>query len=277
MNAQPIADAALHPFDAATALAWQGPGHALAHTSPGYWAFVGPFGGFTAAVMLRAVLEHPDAAGDALAITVNYCAPLVEGPIDVAVTCSRANRSTQHWSVVLTQDGGEAAATATVVLAARRESWSHQPLAMPATTSFAATPVYAGTNTAKWPAQYEFRFATGAPELTGGEIPGPTRSEVWIADAAPRTLDAVSLTAMGDAFFGRIFHAQRGIVPFGTVSMTTHFHASAEELAADGAMAVLGVADARTFQRSYGDQTGELWSPSGRLLATTTQVFYFKA
>jgi hypothetical protein len=59
--------------------------------------------------------------------------------------------------------------------------------------------------------------------------------------------------------------------------MTTHFHASATELAADGAKTVLGVADARTFHRSYGDQTAELWSPSGRLLATTTQVFYFKA
>lgn len=277
MNAQPIADAALHPFDAATALDWAGPGHAVGRTSPDYWAFVGPFGGFTAAVLLRAVLEHPDAAGDALAITVNYCAPLEAGPFDLAVACQRANRSTQHWSVTLTQGGGAAVASASVVLAARRDSWSHQPAAAPKVTAFDATPVYAGTNTAKWPGQYEFRFASGAPELAGGEIPGPTRSELWITDATPRTLDALSLTAMGDAFFGRIFHARRGIVPFGTVSMTTHFHASAQELAADEVKTVLGVADARTFQKSYGDQTGELWSPAGRLLATTSQVFYFKA
>ena len=277
MNAQPIADAALHPFDTATALDWVGPGHAIGRTSPAYWAFVGPFGGFTAAVLLRAVLEHPDAAGDALAITVNYCAPLEEGPFDLEVACQRANRSTQHWSVTLTQGGGAAVATASVVLAARRDSWSHQPAVAPVVTAFEATPVYAGTNTAKWPAQYEFRFAAGAPDLGGGQIPGPTRSELWISDARPRTLDVLSLTAMGDAFFGRIFHAQRKVVPFGTVSMTTHFHASAEELAADGATRVLGVADARTFHRSYGDQTAELWSPSGQLLATTTQVFYFKA
>ena len=277
MNAQPIADAALAPFDAATALEWVGPGHAVGRTSPGYWAFVGPYGGFTAAVLLRAVLEHPDAVGDALALTVNYGAPIAEGPFDLAVTCQRANRSTQHWSVVLTQGGGEAAATASVVLAARRESWSHQPAVAPAASAFEATPIYAGTNTAKWPGQYEFRFASGARDCQGGDGPGPTRTEVWITDAAPRPLDALSLTAMGDAFFGRIFHAQRGIVPFGTVSMTTHFHASAEELAAEGATRVLGMADARTFNRSYGDQTAELWSPSGRLLATSTQMFYFKA
>ena len=59
--------------------------------------------------------------------------------------------------------------------------------------------------------------------------------------------------------------------------MTVHFHAAAAELAAEPATQVLGVADARVFHRSYGDQTGELWSPAGRLLATTTQVFYFKA
>jgi acyl-CoA thioesterase len=40
---------------------------------------------------------------------------------------------------------------------------------------------------------------------------------------------------------------------------------------------VLAVADARIFHQSYGDQTGELWSPQGRLLATTTQIAYFKA
>jgi acyl-CoA thioesterase len=35
--------------------------------------------------------------------------------------------------------------------------------------------------------------------------------------------------------------------------------------------------DSRIFHKSYGDQTGALWSPNGRLLATTTQIAYFKA
>jgi len=39
----------------------------------------------------------------------------------------------------------------------------------------------------------------------------------------------------------------------------------------------LSVADAKIFHKSYGDQTGELWSPQGRLLATTLQIAYFKA
>jgi hypothetical protein len=82
---------------------------------------------------------------------------------------------------------------------------------------------------------------------------------------------------MSDAFFGRIFHAKGEFVPFGTVSLTTYFHADAEDLAAEDTSRVLAVADAKIFRKSYGDQTGELWSPQGRLLATTHQVAYFKA
>jgi acyl-CoA thioesterase len=66
-------------------------------------------------------------------------------------------------------------------------------------------------------------------------------------------------------------------VPFGTVSLTSYFHVSAEELAREEITRVLAVADAKIFHRSFGDQHGELWAPSGRLLATTTQIAYFKA
>jgi hypothetical protein len=262
-----------HAFDAAIALTPDGAGRLRGETSAGYWAFVGPFGGMTAAAMLRAVTTDPRAAGDPLALTVNYAAPIAQGAFDVHPRLLRANRSTQHWLVELSQGAAEPAAVATVVLAERRESWSQQ-IATPPTPADA--PVYDSGPSANWPARYRFRFASGAPDFNGGGT-GETRSEVWIADAEPRVLDHASLAAMGDAFFGRIFHAKRGIVPFGTVSMTTHFHVSAEELAAASLTEVLGVADARTFHRSYGDQTGELWSASGRLLATTTQVFYFKA
>jgi hypothetical protein len=66
-------------------------------------------------------------------------------------------------------------------------------------------------------------------------------------------------------------------VPFGTVSLTTYFHTAVKDLAAEDTTRVLAVADGKIFNRSYADQNGELWSPNGRLLATTTQIAYFKA
>jgi acyl-CoA thioesterase len=87
----------------------------------------------------------------------------------------------------------------------------------------------------------------------------------------------LSLASMSDAFFARIFHARRALVPFGTVTLTTYFHLGIEDLAAEDITHVLGCADAKIFNRSYQDQNGELWSPSGKLIATTTQMGYFKA
>ena len=92
----------------------------------------------------------------------------------------------------------------------------------------------------------------------------------------PRPLDFLSLLAMSDAFFGRIFQVIGRIPPFGTVSMTTHFHAAADELAAHGDAPLAALADARVFHRSFCDQSAELYGAGGQLLATSTQIAYFR-
>jgi acyl-CoA thioesterase len=268
-----------HLFDDATRVAagdsrWSG------HTSEDYWAFVGPFGGVTAATMLRAIMEHPQRAGDPLAITTNFCAPVAQGPFDLDVRLIKANRSTQHWSVELTQDGGEVATFATAVFAVRRPSWSHQAASFPGAPPFDATRPYS-TRSLKmsWVRQYDFRFVEGEPQIGAAPhaAPGSAFSKLWIGDAAARKMDLLSLLSMSDAFFGRIFHVRHEFVPFGTVSLTTYFHAAAEELAAEDITHILATADANVFHKSFGDQSGHLWSPNGRLLATTTQMAYFKA
>ena len=193
---------------------------------------------------------------------------------------TRANRSSQHWSVEFTQgESAEAVLTATIVTAARRDSFSHQRARAPemaAWESLAATP---NRSSLSWVAQYEFRFAEGLLELSDSppEPPRSPRSLLWLRDAVARPLDFLSLTAMSDAFFGRIFQVIGRLPPFGTVSMTTYFHASADELRAHGTAPLAAVADARVFHRSFGDQTAELYGRGGQLLATAVQVAYFRA
>jgi acyl-CoA thioesterase len=266
-----------HLFDDATRVTagdsrWQG------QTSDDYWAFVGPFGGATAATILRALIDHPQRSGDPLALTVNFCAPIAHGAFDLDVRLVKANRSTQHWCVELTQGGTEVATLATAVFAERRPSWSHQQAEFPGATPFEQTLPYPKV-AASWVKQYDLRFVEGEPGFggTAKSAPPDAYSKLWIGDRVPRKIDALSLMAMSDAFFGRVFHARRELVPFGTVSLTTYFHADAEDLAQEDTSRLLAVADAKIFHKSYGDQTGELWSPNGRLLATTTQIAYFKA
>ena len=266
-----------HVFDDATKIiagdsSWQG------RAGEDYWAFVGQFGGATAATILRALIQHPERAGDPLALTVNFCAPVAQGEFDLDIRLVKANRSSQHWSVEMTQDKAGVVTLATAVFAERRPSWSHQPAAFPQATAFEETPPY--TKIAlPWVKQYDFRFVEGEPKIGSRPqaTPSSAFSKLWIGDRAPRKIDVLSLMSMSDAFFGRVFHARNQVVPLGTVSLTTYFQTSTEDLAAEDIMRVLAVADAKIFHRSYGDQHGELWSPNGRLLATTTQITYFKA
>ena len=86
-------------------------------------------------------------------------------------------------------------------------------------------------------------------------------SKMWIADRVPRTIDALSLMSMSDAFFGRIFHIRRELVPFGTVSLTTYFHADAADLATEDITRVLAAADAKIFHKI-------LWRPERRIVVT---------
>jgi len=178
----------------------------------------------------------------------------------------------------MTQGGGDVATLATAVFAERRPSWSHQQAAFPGALPLAQARSFPNTQMT-WTHQYDFRFVEGEPSFYGSPAVSPLDafSKQWIGDRAPRRIDVLSLMSMSDAFFGRVFLARRQLIPFGTVSITTYFHTTSDELAAEDITHVLAVADARIFHRSYGDQNGELWSPSGRLLATTTQIAYFKA
>lgn len=267
----------VHPFDRATQVTavdsgWRG------EASTNYFAFVGPFGGATAATMLRAIMIQPGCAGDPLSVTVNFCAPVASGSFDLAPRRMKATRSTQHWMIELVQNG-EVAAFMTAVFATRRPSWSHQPAIMPDAPPFDQVDLLPDSVVAPWAQQYQFRFVKNAPQYgkTPNDAPASAYSRMWLSDAMPRRIDCLSLLSMSDTFFARIFHVLGTIVPIGTVSMTTVFHADAADLAAEDITMVLGAADASSFHKSFSDQTGELWSPNGRLLATTSQVVYFKA
>jgi hypothetical protein len=270
----------MHPFDLATALDGAAPDAVrTGRTSDPYWTFISPFGGVSAAIALRAVLEHPDRDGDPLALTVNFCAPIARGEFAVRTRRVRANRSSQHWQVEFTQgEGLEPVLTASIVTAARRQTWSHRVSAPPPLPPWESLPVFPSRDSLPWVAQYEFRFAEGTMALseTIPEPPRSARSVLWLRDAEPRPLDYLSLAAMSDAFFGRIFQVIGRLPPFGTISMTTYFHAAADELAVHGTAPLAAIADARVFHRSFCDQTGELYGAGEQLLASTSQVAYYK-
>ncbi|QBJ95091.1 thioesterase family protein [Rhodococcus sp. ABRD24] len=268
-----------HPFDVAVELDSFDAGRFHGHTDPAYANMVGPFGGITAATLLRAVMQHPECLGEPLSLTVNFAGPIADGPYDVSAYPTRTNRATQHWNVELTQDGA-VTTTATAVFGVRRQTWSSTEITPPTAPAADSIAPQSFPDAIAWARNYDIRFVEGsipAPEDgTAGEQPNSTTT-LWVRDTPPRPLDFPALTALCDVFYPRVFLRLGRYLPAGTISLTVYFHADSASIAAQSDNAVLGTARTQRFGNGYFDQSAEIWGRDGALLATTHQLVYFKA
>ncbi|MGE4239923.1 acyl-CoA thioesterase [Ramlibacter sp.] len=264
-----------HPFDDAIALAPSGDDTFTGRTSPAYANFIGPYGGITAAQALQSVLLHPKRLGEPVSFTINYAAALADGEFTAKARPARTNRSTQHWIVEL-QQGGETVATATVLTAVRRETWTATEAQLPEVPrpQDVARTHRSGV---EWLNRYEMRFVGGhIPRGWTGEEHPESLSRLWVRDDPPRPLDFASLASLADIFFPRIWMRRAKQTSLGTVTMTVYFHADGAMLAASGAGWLLGQVRGQGFRNGYYDHTGQLWDEGGNLLCTTHQVMYYK-
>jgi len=265
-----------HPFDAAVALEPQGEGAWRGRTSAPYANMIGPFGGVTAAQALHAIWLHPQRLGEPVAFTVNFGAALADGEFTALARPARTNRSTQHWVAELRQ-GDATVITATAVTAQRRETWGTTEVAMPPVPRPGDVAPMARPGRVEWVNRYEMRFIEGGfPAQWDGGGHEHSRTQLWVRDQVPRPLDFVSLTAMCDVFFPRIWRRRQRLTPLGTVTMTVYFHAGLSQLRATDTGYLLGQAQAQGFRNGYFDQTAQMWNEAGELLATTHQVVYYK-
>ena len=267
----------MHPLDEAIDLRPAAPHEFIGATHPAYANMVGPFGGITSAQLLQSAMLHPERLGEPVALTVNFAAPVADGEIRFLARPVRTNRSTQHWSIEAHQTEG-VVATATAVFALRRETWSVVEAVMPSHVPPPdAVPRAPARDIPVWTKYYDMRFVDGPfPSAFDEQEQADSRSCMWVRDVPERPMDFASLTVISDIFVPRILIRRRRRLPVGTVSLTNYFHADSALLAQVGTRHVLGVAKALNYRNGFFDQTGELWSQEGQLLASTHQLVYFK-
>lgn len=271
-----------HPLDDALALvpATGAPGQFTGRTTTPYWNMVGPYGGITAATLLRAVMQHPERLGEPITLTVNYAGAVAEGPFTLQATVVRATRTTQHWWITLMQPGKDGAAqvatTATAITALRRDTWSASDLPMPQAPPPQDCALAPTNFPVQWVRRYAMRPITGTlPEAWDGrEHDSLTR--LWLRDEPERALDFVALAALSDAFYPRVWLRRAQQVPAGTVSMTIYFHAGGELLRETGSGWLLAQARGQEFRNGFFDQSAQLWNAAGQMLVTTQQLVYYK-
>ena len=266
-----------HPVDDAVALEPAGENLVRGRTVEAWANMVGPFGGITASVMLQAILQHPSRHGDPLALTLNYAGPVAAGGFEIEARPVRTNRSNQHWWLEMRQ-GEEVVTTATAITGLRRETWSETESGAPDVPAPEDVPSAGADRGVRWVENYDMRFITGGWDaVAAGEEQPESTTTMWIRDATSRPLDHLALTAMCDSFFPRSFLRLGRPLPAGTVTLTIHYLATADEIAAQGTDFILGSVHAHRFHGNYHDESARLWGRDGTLLATSHQLMYFKS
>ena len=254
-------------LDAALALAPDGD-QWRAHADADHESISSMFGGWTAAVLLRAVIATAATDAQPSALTVNFVRPIVPGS-DVTIAASRlgGGRSLEHWRVdALASD--ELLATGLVVLTNRRDTDEHLQFEMP------AVPAPDGLEQIHAPGpqgqQTEIR------QVSGEWGSGDTRGCLWVRDASGRPLDHLQLAYLADQYAPRSFFWGVGMRPSATITLSVSFHATADELAAVGTDYVLNEATGTRGAHSTSGQQARLWSRDGVLLATTEQLCWYR-
>jgi acyl-CoA thioesterase len=259
-----------HPFDADTALEEAGAGRWRAWAPEHWFVARGPNGGYLAGVAARAAEA---AAGRPLrSLTLHFVAAPAVGPIDVAVTLERVGRTYTAASIRLGQGG----APKTLALATLGElpeagpEWDAAP--PPAATPLAGTermpPEQA--NVPAFMRNYDMRWALGRD----GDING---SGGWMRTAEARLLDAPLVAAMTDAWAPAAFIALGRFGSAPTLDLTIHIRRPLPPAGMAPEDYLLGRFTSRLSVAGVWEEDGELWTPSGELIAQSRQLALIRA
>jgi acyl-CoA thioesterase len=235
---------------------------------PGYAAFKGAFGGWTAAHALLAAQTLGPQTLQPAALSTDFLSAVTNGLVTSAPEHLRRS-SRAAFVRVSTSQGAELRASTAVLLAARPSTERIDASLMPGCTPPEDLPRLAlppSPNT--WIQRFDMRVAQGRLLERNPDM----RSLTWtrLEDTAPS--GHVAMAALADASLPRIYFHLSAIAPIATATMSVHFLADASELAEALEDFVLVDAGGHVARHGCFDQHVRIWSRSGLLLATLTQL-----
>lgn len=250
-----------------------GEGAWRAFSDPENEAGTGMFGGWTAALLLKAVLSDARMQGEPAALNVNYVSRIPPSS-ELAITTRVLDqgRSIATWQAEVRVEGAEeVAATASVVAGNRRDGiGGFVEGAMPAAPDPATLQVFHP------PGPFGQRIDLRPTEMRMPFNAPTTHSLSWLRDMAGHPADHVLLAYLSDCFMPRIFAKSSGFRPSSTLTMSVYFYATAAELAAVGDDYILSDVIGTRAEAAISGSQLRLWSRAGALLATSEQLAWYK-
>ena len=245
-------------------------GRWTAHAHHDHESINAMFGGWTAAVALNAIVSTTDGTRSPSAVTVNYLGAVTPGDdVEITVEHLGGSRSIDHWRADLhSATDGHRVGAAMAVMTSRRDTDPHDQFTMPdvpepETLAEFHAPGTQGQQTMIRPVKGEFGS-------------GDTAGTHWLRVQSDRPLDHVQLVYLADQYAPRSFYWGEGPRPSATITMSVYFHAVPEELARVGTDYVLLDAVGTRGAHATSGQAARIWSRSGRLLATTEQLCWYR-
>lgn len=255
-----------HPFDVSTGVERVAEGRWTAEIDAGWFAPMGPNGGYLATVVLRALTEAvADDRRAPRSLNLHYLRPPAAGPAEIAITVERTGRSLTSLSARLEQDGRLcvlALAAFSVAMPSAAE-WAGTMPEAPARDTLERITMPDGAPQIF--RRLDARLALGDPPFSGG---AEARTGGWLAFDPPRPFDALACATLADAFWPAPFARLTGPIAAPTIDLSIHFRAPLP-VTAD---AVLGVFSSSTSVEGFFEEDAQLWSPDGVLLAQGRQL-----
>ena len=237
----------------------------------------GPNGGFTAALLLRAALEHLGSTGAAMHAR-SFTAHLVGAPeigrCELHVTTEKQGRTAAFLGVRLLQGDALLATASVVCVAPRPEQEQYVQRTMPVVPG----PEVLGEHTEvrrdvpTYLAHYDQRFAT--PPLRGDCTPSVIG---WTRMRDPEPFDAVAIVAIADSFPPPSLARTTTFLGALTLDYTVHFRQALPHPGTPADGYVLAEFESNFAQDGFVEEDGWIWAPDGTLLAQARQLGLLRA
>ncbi|MFN0089519.1 MAG: acyl-CoA thioesterase [Acidimicrobiales bacterium] len=270
-------------FDRDTELTPAGPGRWSMAWSDEWRVAAGPNGGIVAAVMLAgcaAAVADPSRAPRTL--TVHYVAPPRVGPAEVHAQVEKAGRGVSFVTCRGVQEGRLTTLAMAAFAAPRPPVEEFAGLAAPSLPppERCHRLLAEGRGGEEFPIRrrWDTRWAVGVERVLGGGGGGGggggrVEGGGWLRLSERRAYDPLLLAAMADGWMPPIL-AQAAPPPLRvpTMELTVHFRDLAALAALDPADYCMAVFATDTSREGFLEESGEIWSPCGRLLAQSRQL-----
>jgi acyl-coenzyme A thioesterase PaaI-like protein len=256
----------------------------LIAAGPGRWTTIagpewrnpggGLWGGYAIGLCVRVLEAEPEAAGEALSLTLTYIDRLPAGELDISTRRLRQGGSIGVWEVELRPAGSDQVGVHGMVTLARRPTTPDFAFAtMPAAPApeDLPSPRMFGDSEHFGAMAFERRTLEGFPPQPGGD----SRSLAWVRSKRG-VLDKALLGMITDNSAPRAMYALGPTIMTTTLSLTAYLHATVQDLAEVGDDFILVECEGRVGRGGASDERSSYWRRDGKLLATSEQLAWYR-